>query len=220
VPDSSPDGDWALMERWAYWLKQHAPVLFRWVDKAARGVVRWRFGNRIVAAERQASMAGTINGQAASIRALTEDDLVALHGFLDRLPEARFDFFRPHGFSREALSKVLRSRALMCYGVFVHDRLMGYALLKVAPTGSAFIGLLIHPDLSGRGLGQFIVAFLYWQASLARLRTRSTISRDNPASLKSHQAVSAYQVVAELPNNYIMIEFPTTQRDKPQWPLT
>ncbi len=104
----------------------------------------------------------------------------------------------------------------MNYGIFVDDELVGYALLKVAPTGSAFIGLLVHPQSGGVGLGKFIASFLYWQASLAGLRARSTISRHNPASLKSHRAVAAYRVVAELPNDYLMIEFPPVWREKPE----
>ena len=54
------------------------------------------------------------------------------------------------------------------------------------------------------------------QASLAGLRARSTSSRHNPASLKSHRAVAAYRVVAELPNDYLMIEFPPVWREKPE----
>lgn len=103
----------------------------------------------------------------------------------------------------------------MTYGLFVKDVLAAYALLKLAPTGSAFIGLLAGPAHTGKGLGSFIVAYLYWQASLAGMRTRSTISRHNAASLRFHQAVADFTVIAELPNDYLMIEFPRFTRDKP-----
>lgn len=89
-------------------------------------------------------------------------------------------------------------------------------LLKLVHTGSAFIGLLVGPARTSKGIGRCIVACLYWQASLAGLRTRSTISRHNPASLKSHQAVSKYRVIVELPNNYLIIEFPDIKRNKPE----
>ena len=107
-------------------------------------------------------------------------------------------YFHPHEFGRADLTAVLRSRSFMTYGLFVEDALAAYALLKLAPTGSAFIGLLVGPAHTGKGLGRFIVAYLYWQASLAGLRTRSTISRHNPASLRSHQAVAHFAVIAEL----------------------
>jgi len=113
------------------------------------------------------------------------------------------------------LEAVLNSKAFMNYGLFIDGKIAGYALLKVAPTGSAFIGLLVHPDYGKLGLGKFLVEYLYWQASRAGLRARSTISRDNPASLRSHQAVGDFEVIAELPNDYLMIEFPVAEREKP-----
>ena len=53
------------------------------------------------------------------------------------------------------------------------------------------------------------------KGNLARLRTRSTISRHNPASLRSHQAVADFAVIDELPNDYLLIEFPRVGRERP-----
>ena len=136
-------------------------------------------------------------------------------GFIKAMPESHLMYFHPHGFGRAGLTAVLRSRSFMAYGLFVEDALAAYALLKLAPTGRAFIGLLVGPEHAGTGIGRFIVEYLYWQASLAGLRTRSTISRHNPASLRSHQAVADCAVIAELPNDYLMIEFPRVGRDRP-----
>ena len=131
------------------------------------------------------------------------------------MPESHLAYFHPHGFGRADLTAVLRSRSFMTYGLFVEDTLAAYALLKLAPTGCAFIGRLVGPEHTGKGLGRFIAEYLYWQASLADLRTRSTISRHNPASLRSHQAVADFAVIAELPNDYLMVEFPRVRRDRP-----
>ena len=175
-----------------------------------------RYGRRITAAQNQSVIEGSVNGAPASIQPLDSSDAEALHEFLTNLPAGWLQYFQPHPFDRAGLEKVLRSQAFMNYGLYVDSQIAGYALLKVAPTGSAFIGLLVHPQYGRLGLGKFIVAFLYWQASLAGLRTRSTISRHNPGSLKSHQAVADYQVVAELPNDYLMIEFPSVPRERPE----
>ena len=75
-------------------------------------------------------------------------DLGALQGFLEAMPESRLAYFHPQGFGRADLAAVLRSRSFMTYALFVADALAAYALLKLAPTGSAFIGLLV--GLSGR----------------------------------------------------------------------
>lgn len=204
------------MERLAYMLKHRFPALFRWVEALARCLTGMRYGKRVAEAQKQALIEGSVNGAPAYMRALDGVDAEELHKFLADLPPDWLEHFQPHPFDRAGLEKVLRSRAFMNYGLFSDSRMVGYALLKVAPTGSGFIGLLVHPQYGGLGLGKFIVAFLYWQASLAGLRTRSTISSHNPASLKSHQAVADYQVVAELPNDYLMIEFPPAKRDKPR----
>ena len=156
-----------------------------------------------------------MHGQTAVMRPLTVDDLDALHVFLEAQPEDHLRYFHPHRFDRASLRRVLRSQAFLNYGLFLDDRLSAYALLKVAPTGSAFIGRLVAPEYAGLGLGRFIARFLYWQASLAGLRARSTISRHNPASLRSHEAVARFKVVAELPNDYLLIEFPPGTPEPP-----
>jgi GNAT superfamily N-acetyltransferase len=196
------------MEKVAYRIKQRSPELFRWIEAAARGVTVLRYGRGIRRARRKAVVEGTVGDEAAVMRPLEHEDVELLHLFLCEQPEERLRYFRPHCFDRISLRRVLNSGAFLNYGLFVGGRLVAYALLKISPMGSAFIGLLVGPDHSGLGLGKFIVAYLYWQASKANLRARSTISRHNPASVRSHEAVSHYDVVAELPNDYLMIEFP------------
>ena len=148
------------MERLAYLLKQWLPSLFRWVEAAARAVTGLRYGRRIAAALGQSLVEGSVAGAPASIRGLGASDAADVHKFLADLPPDWLKYFQPHPFDRAGLQKVLRSRAFMNYGLFVDSRMVGYALLKVAPTGSAFIGLLVHPQYGGLGLGKFIVAFL------------------------------------------------------------
>lgn len=204
------------MEYFAYLLKQRLPSLFSFIEKVARVVVKVRYGSRITSAENDSLVEGSINDSTAQMRALRTNDVSDLKRFLDDLPLDWLRYFRPHSFETKTLIDVVNSRAFLIYGLFVDGCLQGYALLKITPTGCAFIGLLVHPDLSGRGLGRFIVEYLYWQASLAGLRTRSTISRLNLASLRSHEAVSKYKIVADLPNDFIMIEFPFEARFRPK----
>ncbi|MFV8836446.1 GNAT family N-acetyltransferase [Aquisalimonas sp. APHAB1-3] len=203
------------MEQLAYLVKYRAPMLFRLMEKAARGLTVARFGHRLQQALQQATVHGTVSGEPAVMRSLKVADLEALRGFLAAQPEDHVRHFHPHRFDRASLGAVLASRAFLSYGLFIGDRLVAYALLKVAPTGSAFIGRLVAPSYAGLGLGRFIARYLYWQASLAGLRARSTISRRNSASLRSHEAVATFEVVAELPNEYLLIEFPPVAQDAP-----
>ena len=204
------------MEYLAYLIKQRLPSLFVVIGCVGRWVVTRRFGRRMASAERCSLVEGFVNDRPAHMRALHPSDIGELKVFFEELPQDWLKYFNPHSFKVDGLTFVLKQRAFLKYGLFVDGLLQGYALLKVAPTGSAFIGLLVHPDVSGLGLGRFIVGYLYWQASLAGLRTRSTISKLNTASLRSHRAVTNYKIIAELPNDYIMIEFPNESRLKPE----
>lgn len=203
------------MERLAYIVKQRFPGLFLWIEAAARAMTVLRYGRQIRRARDAGIVRGVLYGETTVMRSLGSSDLETLHGFLAEQPERHLHYFRPHGFDRATLHRVLASDAFLKYGLFVGERMIGYALLKIAPTGSAFIGLLVEPGHAGKGLGGFIVRFLYWQASLAGLRARSTISRDNPSSLGAHRSVAEYKVISELPNNYLLIEFPPAKVSAP-----
>lgn len=204
------------MEKLAYLFKHRFPRVFRVVARFAEALTVLRFSHKTGRALEMAQVNGVLNGVGAVMRPLTLIDTELLLGFLHSLPVSYLHFFRPHGFDRRSLDEVIRSKAFLNYGLFVDNKIVAYGLLKVSPAGSAFIGLLVHPAYGGLGLGRFIVEYLYWQASLSGLQTRSTISRANPASLRSHQAVADFEVVAELPNDYIMIEFPKVFRQKPE----
>jgi GNAT superfamily N-acetyltransferase len=202
------------MERLAYLLKNRFPGLFRPVAKIARGVTVLRFARRREQALANARIGGSVGGRPAEIRPLETEDVALLTEFLAAMPEEHLRFFHPHGFGAREVERVLRSRAFMTYGLFVSGELVGYALLKLSPMGSAFLGRLVDPSHAGRGVGRFLARYLYWQAALARLRAHSTISRQNAASLRSHEAV--YRIVAELPNDYLLIEFPPGDSSPPR----
>jgi len=203
------------LETLAYMIKQRLPGMFRVIAVLAQWVVGMRFGRRLRRVQAQATIEGYVCGQTAVMRPLTVDDLGTLHDFLETQPEDHLRYFRPHGFDRVALRRVLASQAFLNYGLFVGDRLAAYALLKVAPTGSAFRGRLVGNGWTGLGLGRFISEYIYWQASEAGLRARATISRNNIASLKSLDGPEGWKVIANLPNNYLLIEFPLGSPEPP-----
>ena len=198
----------ALSDRAAYALKMRFPRLFRSLARGAEIVTGLRFRRRIAAARAHAEIAGCIDGHPARIRPLSVDDADRLGEYFARVPGPRLEFFRPHDFGEASLRRVLDSGAYSCYGIFQGESIVAYCVLKLSPSGAGYIGLYVDDSMSGRGLGRFIVHFLYWQASIAGLRTRSTISRDNVASIRCHEAVSPFEVVATFENNYQMIEFP------------
>jgi hypothetical protein len=203
------------MEKLAYLVKRRFPAIFHIMERLAVYVTVIRFGARAKHAFDQAIIAGIIRGKAAVMRGLDISDADKLHSFLQSIPGPHMQYFKPHDFELPVLQQVMASKAILNYGLFVENEMVGYGLLKLSPTGSAFMGLVLHPDFTGCGLGSFISRFLYWQASLAGLRPRATISLRNIASMRAHQAVADYKVVSELPNDYLLIEFPSGDPKKP-----
>jgi len=203
------------MEYLAYLLKNRWPGLFRLVAAMARGVTSIRYGRRLHQAAAKAKLEGEVLGRSAIMRPLNIEDSDQLQDFLRTIPETHLKYFQPHGFEKEALEEVLSSRAFQAYGLFVDGDMGAYALLKISPTGSAFLGRLVAPQFTGCGLGSFLSRYLYWQAGLAGLRPRSTISRHNTASLGSHQAAAEFNIIRELPNDYLLIEFTHSMTEPP-----
>lgn len=203
------------MDTLAYAIKHRWPKLFQWLASVAEWLTGILYKDKVKSALRQSLIIGTIKRQEAIIRSLNSKDLSDLDVFLNSMPDERLSYFRPHRFDHDGLKAVLASNAYMNYGLYVESELVGYALLKISPSRAAYIGLLIHPRFSGLELGKFLVAYLYWQASTAGLKTRSTISRHNPASLRSHEAVAYINVVSDLPNDYMLIELPRVNPPKP-----
>lgn len=204
------------MDRLAYLLKRYFPKVFGIVEQLAKWLAVVRFGHAIDAALDCATITGNLQGRCVSICPLNVSDLRSLQSFFFDLPDDHLHYFRPHELNRPALKKVLASRVTLTYGLFIDGKLSGYGLLKVSPTGAAFLGLLVAPGNTGLGLGKFLVAYLYWQASVAGLKTRSTVSKKNPASIRAHEAVAPFRIIADLPDDYMMIEFPDEIRDPPQ----
>ncbi|ANB03192.1 GNAT family N-acetyltransferase [Ectothiorhodospira sp. BSL-9] len=203
------------MEKFAYLIKHRFPFLFCGIGALARAITSLRFRRVRRQALAYARMIGTVAESPAELRPLEDVDVGLLTNFIAGMPAEHLQFFHPHGFESREVERVIRSRAFMSYGLFVDGDLRAYGLLKLAPTGSAFIGMLVDPKLQGRGLGRFLVHYLYWQASLAGFRTRSSISEHNVASVRAHKAVADYRVLASLPNDYSMIEFVTRQVQPP-----
>lgn len=203
------------MDTVAYAIKHRWPTLFQWLAAVAERFTSIRFKRRIAQTLEGSVITGSVTGRKAVLRPLELTDTPELEHFINNLPKKHLSHFHPHRFDRKGLESVLTSNAYMNYGLYIESELAGYALLKLSPSGAAYIGLLLHPNQSGLKLGTFLVGYLYWQASSAGLKVRSTISRDNPASLRSHETVAELTVIAELPNDYMLVELPQKNPPKP-----
>ncbi|RFA30246.1 hypothetical protein CAI21_06400 [Alkalilimnicola ehrlichii] len=204
------------MDYLIYRLKHTFPKVFRFLEKIAGYYTGLRYRRAVERATKAGRVEGFINGKAAVVRPLVVGDARALYDFLGAQSESRLKFFRPHDFSLEGLAVVLASPAYLNYGLFIGDNLEGYALLKLSPTGSAYRGRLVNEALSGSGVGKLLSQYLHWQAGILGVKARATISRHNTASLASLEAKGGFKVIKELPNDYLLIEFPPVSVDPPK----
>lgn len=198
-----------------YGLKRRFPFLFQ-ILECILGYAVYGFHRRaITEALKRASIEGTVLGESASIRPVDAGNLGQLLRFFGTLPEGSFTYFRPHGFERCELKKVLARPYFVTYGLFVGDELKGYCLLKLYPGRKAFLGRIVGEDLTGFGLGKFFSRYLRWQAALMGFRLRSTISEANLASMQSHKSVGGVEIIGDLPNGYKLIEFAVADPGSP-----
>jgi hypothetical protein len=196
------------VDQFAYWLKQNFPEFFSYTEVICGYMVYYRYRARIEDALKLAHQSGSISGRAAHIRPLRTDDLDELMTFFKGLPETHFAYFRPHGFSRAELVKVLKRPYYLKYGLFLEDKLVGYSLYKLYPGRKAFFGRMLSTSLTGCGLGKYLSLYLQWQSRLLGFRMRGTINLKNSPSVNSHKAVGGFEILGDLPNGYTLIEFP------------
>ncbi|MEN1729456.1 MAG: GNAT family N-acetyltransferase [Pseudomonadota bacterium] len=204
----------SLLNTLAYRLKHGFPRLFAKVEQRARGITALRYSRRLTGVREASGLEGTVHDRDAVIRPLGPEDQSALRDLLHRLPEDQLQFFRPHGFDTESLTTVLTSSAFLPSGLFIQEELVAYALLKITPTGSIFAGSMVRPEWQGQGIGTFLSRYMYWQAALAGLPCHATISKGNLPSLKAYQSGRDYRVLSELPNEYLLLEFPPMPIDE------
>lgn len=169
-----------------YTLNRRAPALFAPIRLASGMTARMVHGRSIGRARANAEIAFEQAGVRRVLRPLTADDVGPLSAFLAQQEQARFSFFRPHGFDRGALARHLNSPQFLSYGLFENDQLVAYGLIRITPTRAAFLGSMVAETHGGRGVGKLMARYLYWQTAAMGLDNYLTISTDNPASLRSH----------------------------------
>lgn len=175
-----------MLERLAYFLNRRFPLAFAPVRLISGQLARLVHAKSITLALATAEISQEEDGTSRTLRSLHSNDVDTLWQFLQRQPEGRFSYFRPHGFDRPALRRHLRAGQFLSYGLFEGRVMIAYGLIRLTPGRSTFIGSMVSESHAGRGVGKLMARYLYWQAAEMNLDVYLTISDDNPASLSSH----------------------------------
>lgn len=196
-----------------YFIKTKIPIVYFIMDLIKKAYVSLMYSSLIKHALKLAYIKGSIDNKSAVIRSIDLRDVEALQNMLKEIPAKSFDFFKPHKFDFKSIRKVLKSNDIMTYGLFIEKEMKGYFLLKLFPVKKAYIGRLLVPELSGKGVGAFVSKFLYWQCFLLGFKPYATINKNNISSLKSHEKVRPYKIEKSLSDNYMLISFALTNQD-------
>lgn len=128
------------------------------------------------------------------IRQLAPEHGPALGAFLRAVasdPGGRH--FRPHGLSEDAAVAVAHAGTRDAYFVLLVDSdVLAYGMLRGWEEGydTPSVGLAVHPDHRGRGLGRMMMQFLHLAAEKRGARSlRLKVDRDNGAAIRLYSAL-------------------------------
>lgn len=194
------------MEKLFLYIKHHIKILWKFLEFLNRLALSARFGKRLKAVKKKYSRVTDI-GEHFQFRILNSNDLDCLFDFLNSLGKEDLTFFQPHRFDKKALAGILKTPIYIPFGWFSQGRLIGYFFLRLFANKKSFIGRVVAADFQGRGIAKKMARILYRTADEIDFDVFSTISKENLASLYSHKSVNDFEVVKELPNNYMLIKF-------------
>ena len=146
------------MDRIAYLIKYRLKFLFPIVEVISFAVVFLMYYKKRRRALSKALISGTFSDIDCTIRTLTSVDARVVSEFLQQSSKDHIKYFKPHEFDESSVRKVLTSTSFMTYGLFLEDRLIAYALLRLAPNGTAYIGRVVNSKFSGKGMGKYLLA--------------------------------------------------------------
>jgi len=195
------------LDRTAYSIKTYCPWIYDLMAKGNAALTVALYTGRIRRALSQATVTGTVFGAPATIRPLNSGDLDALDAFVSSTPEEHLRYFHPHRMNRESLQQVLKSQAILTYGLFIENELAAYLILKLFATGRAYLGRLVAPSLAGQGIGKWLAKYLYWQGYNLGFRVCGTMNLQNLPSKHSHASIRPFSIVAPLSTGYHLVEF-------------
>lgn len=101
--------------------------------------------------------------------------------------------FHPHAFTRDVAEQICKHRGLDgFYGGFRATVMLAYGLLRGWDAGfeDPSLGIVIHPEFRGHGLGKRMMVFLHEEAArLGARRIRLRVHPDNHAAIGMYERI-------------------------------
>ncbi len=197
-----------------YSIKNKVPFLYSLIELCKKVYIYIFYSSQIKRMLITARIDGSIGGKSGFIRSVIKEDAEKLHEFFQNIPEDYLTYFHPHGFELKSLNQVIKSIDTLTYGLFMDESIIAYCLLKLFPGKKAYVGFLVSEDITGKGIGTFLIRYLYWQCYLLNFKPYSTVNENNITSLRAHQKARPYKIVDKLNNGYILISSSLGEENK------
>lgn len=126
--------------------------------------------------------------------------------FFSNQSQESFRYFKPHKFDNASLVALQKDKSHLAYILKADNRIVGYCFLRCYFYGKAFRGRYVSSNYRGRGLGTMENHLLDEIGFGLGLRIFESVSKNNVPSYRSALSASEVKVVAELPNNKLILE--------------
>lgn len=190
----------------AHWVK--AKCAFLW------DILEW--SNSVVFCvlyhEKLKSIDGCLN---AGLRApyemqqIQQLDVDKLVDFFAQQPDEAFRFFRPHGFGKRSIHRIVKNKSFLSFVLMeTHDgksKIVGYAFMRSFANGTAYRGYMVDANHRGKGLAKMMGAVLNRVGDTLGLKMYKSISPENIASMKVTQSVCDIEILKTLDNGDYLI---------------
>lgn len=187
----------------AHYVRDHFSFLWEAIDLGNENLFYLTHKKRL---DQLDSLVGAVSTE-YSLRTACEGDVADLVEFFCEQPEKSYEFFRPHGFDKESVRKVVRNKAFLTFVVLKDDLIIGYFFLRCFVNGKCYRGKIVHKDWQGRGIAKLMGVAMTTVAEYLGLRMFGSISPNNIASLMSAKSSNDIIIHKILENGYYYMEF-------------
>lgn len=192
------------MIRVLLYIKHHVPFVWLFIEWLNSLIFHILYGKKL--RNYVLSLLSNLSSE-YDYRLLEKRDMVYLYDFFLKQPAEAFRFFKPHGFDLLSLQKKNRDKSFIMIGTFRDEDLVGYCFLRCFFNKQAFRGKIVDYRYQGRGIAKQMGFLTTSICQKLGFRLFATISKDNIKSIASSKAVNTVQIIKELPDNYVYVEY-------------
>lgn len=144
------------------------------------------------------------------MKPIQKDDVNDLWLFFSQQPPEAFRFFKPHGFDKMSLEKIVDNKSFLSFVVIEisveKTEIVGYAFMRCFANGAAYRGYMVDANHRGKGLAKMMGEMLNRVGDALGLKMYKSISPENIASMKVTQAVCDIEILKTLDNGDYLIK--------------